>query len=151
MTENGYTKEEILKGERIILQVCHCSSSVLPMADPPIFQTLNFDISSYCTPYSWVRRISKADDYDIQTRTLSKFLMEVTLLDHRFLRCKPSLIAAIGMFTARKMLDGDWVCRVVHDIPWVHTSDTILIIERRFRLLLQLHRDPTIAWSSNHD
>ncbi|KAI5454581.1 B-type cyclin [Naganishia albida] len=90
MTENGYTKEEILKGERIILQ------------------TLNFDISSYCTPYSWVRRISKADDYDIQTRTLSKFLMEVTLLDHRFLRCKPSLIAAIGMFTARKMLDGDW-------------------------------------------
>jgi hypothetical protein len=22
MTENGYTKEEILKGERIILQVC---------------------------------------------------------------------------------------------------------------------------------
>ncbi|KAJ9101950.1 hypothetical protein QFC19_005032 [Naganishia cerealis] len=90
MTENGYTKEEILKGERIILQ------------------TLNFDISSYCTPYSWVRRISKADDYDIQTRTLSKFLMEVTLLDHRFLRCKPSLIAAIGMFTARKMLDGNW-------------------------------------------
>ncbi|KAJ9108930.1 hypothetical protein QFC21_000252 [Naganishia friedmannii] len=90
MTENGYNKEEILKGERIILQ------------------TLNFDISSYCTPYSWVRRISKADDYDIQTRTLSKFLMEVTLLDHRFLRCKPSLIAAIGMFTARRMLDGDW-------------------------------------------
>jgi hypothetical protein len=72
-------------------------------------QTLNFDISSYCTPYSWVRRISKADDYDIQTRTLSKFLMEVTLLDHRFLRCKPSLIAAIGMYAARRMLDGDWV------------------------------------------
>ncbi|GHJ85625.1 hypothetical protein NliqN6_2027 [Naganishia liquefaciens] len=90
MTENGYTKEEILKGERIILQ------------------TLNFDISSYCTPYSWVRRISKADDYDIQTRTLSKFLMEVTLLDHRFLRCKPSLIAAIGMYAARRMLDGEW-------------------------------------------
>jgi G2/mitotic-specific cyclin 1/2 len=91
MTENGYTKEEILKGERIILQ------------------TLDFTISSYCSPYSWVRRISKADDYDIQTRTLSKFLMEVTLLDHRFLRCKPSMIAAIGMYLARKMLGGDWV------------------------------------------
>lgn len=46
--------------------------------------------------------------------------MEVTLLDHRFLRCKPSLIAAIGMFTARKMLDGDWVCRVVLEIWWDH-------------------------------
>lgn len=56
-----------------------------------------------------MRRISKADDYDIQTRTLSKFLMEVTLLDHRFLRAKPSLIAAVGMYLARRMLGGDWV------------------------------------------
>jgi G2/mitotic-specific cyclin 1/2 len=91
MTENGYTKDEILKGERIILQ------------------TLDFSISPYCSPYSWVRRISKADDYDIQTRTLSKFLMEVTLLDHQFLRAKPSMIAAVGMYLARRMLGGDWV------------------------------------------
>ncbi|KAI0925977.1 hypothetical protein AcW1_008262 [Taiwanofungus camphoratus] len=90
MTENGYTKEEILKGERIVLQ------------------TLEFKISHYCSPYSWMRKISKADNYDIQTRTLSKFLTEVTLLDHRFLRVKPSLIAAIGMYTARRMLEGDW-------------------------------------------
>jgi G2/mitotic-specific cyclin 1/2 len=90
MTENGYTKDDILKGERIVLQ------------------TLDFNVSQYCSPYSWVRRISKADDYDIQTRTLSKFLMEVTLLDHRFLRCKPSMIAAIGMYLSRKMLGGTW-------------------------------------------
>ncbi|GAA6004671.1 cyclin family protein [Rhodotorula paludigena] len=90
MTEGGYTRDEILKGERIVLQ------------------SLEFNISSYCTPYSWVRRISKADDYDIQTRTLSKFLMEVTLLDHRFLRAKPSMIAAVGMYLSRRMLGGDW-------------------------------------------
>ncbi|KAG6330793.1 hypothetical protein ID866_8298 [Astraeus odoratus] len=90
MTENGYTKEEILKGERIVLQ------------------TLDFKISQYCSPYSWMRRISKADDYDIQTRTLGKFLAEITLLDHRFLRCKPSLISAVAMYSARKMLGGDW-------------------------------------------
>jgi len=90
MTERGYTKEEILKGERIMLQ------------------TLEFKISHYCSPYSWMRKISKADDYDIQTRTLSKFLTEVTLLDYRFLRVKPSMVAAIGMYTARKMLGGDW-------------------------------------------
>ena len=92
MTEGGYNKEDILKGERIILQ------------------TLDFRISMYCSPYSWCRKISKADEYDVQTRTLSKFLMEVTLLDHRFLRAKPSLIAAVGMYTARTMLGGDWVC-----------------------------------------
>ncbi|PFH53068.1 hypothetical protein AMATHDRAFT_138498, partial [Amanita thiersii Skay4041] len=90
MTENGFTRDEILKGERIILQ------------------TLDFQISHYCSPYSWMRKISKADDYELQTRTLSKFLTEVTLLDHRFLRAKPSLIAAVGMFSARKMLGGDW-------------------------------------------
>lgn len=34
--------------------------------------------------------------------------MEVTLLDHRFLRARPSLIAAVGMFLAKKMLQGEW-------------------------------------------
>ena len=91
MSEGGYTKDDILKGERIILQV------------------LDFKVSGYCTPYSWVRKISKADDYEIQTRTLSKYLMEVTLHDYRFLRAPPSLIAAVGMFTAQKMLGGTWV------------------------------------------
>ncbi|KAJ7773200.1 cyclin [Mycena metata] len=90
MTDHGYNKEEILKGERIMLQ------------------TLEFRVSHYCSPYSWMRKISKADDYDIQTRTLSKFLTEVTLLDYRFLRVKPSLIAAVGMYSARRMLDGSW-------------------------------------------
>lgn len=90
MTEGGYSKDEIFKGERIVLQ------------------TLDFKVSSYCSPYSWVRRISKADDYDIQVRTLAKFLMEMTLLDHRFLRAKPSLIAAISMFLSKKMLGGHW-------------------------------------------
>lgn len=91
MTGNGYTRDEILKGERIILQ------------------TLEFRVSHYCSPYSWMRKISKADDYDVQTRTLSKFLTEVTLLDHHFLGVKPSLVAAIGMYTARRMLQGPWV------------------------------------------
>lgn len=94
MTENGYTKDEILKGERIMLQ------------------TLDFKVSDYCSPYSWMRRISKADDYDIQTRTLCKYLVEVTLLDSRFLRVKPSMVAAIGMYTARRMLGNNWVSDV---------------------------------------
>ncbi|KIO34357.1 hypothetical protein M407DRAFT_64372 [Tulasnella calospora MUT 4182] len=99
MTENGYSRDEILKGEKIILQ------------------TLDFNVSPYCSPYSWVRRISKADDYDIQTRTLCKFLMEVTLLDHRFLRAKPSLIAAVGMYTSKRMLQGSW------DEAFIYYSD----------------------------
>ncbi|KAL0954854.1 hypothetical protein HGRIS_003793 [Hohenbuehelia grisea] len=90
MTGESYSKAEMLKGERIILQV------------------LDFKVSDYCSPYSWMRKISKADDYDIQTRTLSKFLIEVTLLDYRFVPVKPSMVAAVGMYTARRMLGGEW-------------------------------------------
>lgn len=91
MTNRAFEMEELLKGERIILQV------------------LDFHVSHYCSPYAWMRKISKADDYDLQTRTLSKFLTEVTLMDHRFLRVKPSLVAAVGMYSARMMLGGKWV------------------------------------------
>ncbi|GAA99397.1 uncharacterized protein L969DRAFT_73352 [Mixia osmundae IAM 14324] len=90
MTQNSFSRDEILKGERIILS------------------TLEFNISCYCTPYSWVRKISKADDYEIETRTMSKYLMEVTMLDHRFLKAKASQIAAVSMYLARRMLGGDW-------------------------------------------
>jgi hypothetical protein len=123
MTENGYTKDEILKGERIILQ------------------TLDFSISPYCSPYSWVRRISKADDYDIQTRTLSKFLMEVTLLDHQFLRAKPSMIAAVGMYLARRMLGGDWVSQSPHYHAHIDADHS----ERRHYILLELYRSSTTS------
>jgi cyclin-like protein len=126
MTENGYSKEEILKGEWIVLQ------------------TLEFNISHYCSPYSWMRKISHADDYDIQTRTLSKFLAEVSLLDHRFLRVKPSMIAAIGMYTARRMLGGDWVSIPFLEITWVLTWQT----ERRIRFLFWLHRRAIRTWIS---
>ncbi|SPO37552.1 related to b-type cyclin 2 [Pseudozyma flocculosa] len=121
MTENGYSREEILKGERIILA------------------TLDFNVSSYCSPYSWVRRISKADDYDIQTRTLSKFLMELTLLDHRFLRARPSLIAAIGMFLAKKMLAGEWDDAFVY-----HSNFTEEQLVPGANLLLERLLDPSI-------
>jgi G2/mitotic-specific cyclin 2 len=128
MTENGYSREEVLKGERIVLQ------------------TLDFRVSEYCSPYSWMRKISAADDYDIQvsmtcvrsiwqvltddmasqTRTLSKFLTEVTLLDYRFLGCKPSLIAAVGMYSARRMLGGDWVSLKPHCCAlWQHAAATL--------------------------
>lgn len=139
MTEGGYTRDEILKGERIILQVRPPRFTSLDPVLIHVLQSLEFNISPYCSPYSWVRRISKADDYDIQTRTLSKFLMEVTLLDHRFLRAKPSMIAAIGMFLARKMLGGEWV-RSSSQSSVASITHAFSPTERVLRVLLQLHR-----------
>ncbi|KAI0904788.1 cyclin-like protein [Ustulina deusta] len=90
VADDGFTEEEILSAERFILG------------------TLNYDLS-YPNPMNFLRRISKADNYDIQTRTIGKYLMEISLLDHRFMAYRPSHVAAAAMYLARLIFDrGDW-------------------------------------------
>ena len=92
VADDGFTEEEILKAERFVLE------------------TLNYDLS-YPNPMNFLRRISKADNYDIQTRTIGKYLLEISLLDHRFLEYAPSHVSAAAMYLARLILErGDWVC-----------------------------------------
>ena len=92
VADDGFTEEEILSAERYVLTA------------------LNYDLS-YPNPMNFLRRISKADEYDIQTRTLGKYLMEISLLDHRFMQYLPSHIAAASMYLARIILEkGEWVC-----------------------------------------
>ena len=96
VADDGFTEAEILSAERYVLSA------------------LNYDLS-YPNPMNFLRRISKADNYDIQTRTIGKYLMEISLLDHRFMHFLPSHIAAAAMYLARRILDrGEWVC--VHDL-----------------------------------
>jgi G2/mitotic-specific cyclin 1/2 len=93
MADGGYTDEEILSAEKYVLT------------------TLEFDLS-YPNPMHFLRRVSKAEGYDIQTRTLAKYLMEMSCVDHRFLSYPPSLLAAAGVWMARLVLDRpEWVSR----------------------------------------
>ncbi|KAI1271958.1 cyclin-like protein [Xylaria sp. FL0933] len=90
VADDGFTEEEILSAERFILG------------------TLNYDLS-YPNPMNFLRRISKADNYDIQTRTIGKYLTEISLLDHRFMAYRPSHVAAAAMYLARLIFDrGEW-------------------------------------------
>ncbi|KKZ68454.1 G2/mitotic-specific cyclin 1/2 [[Emmonsia] crescens] len=83
-------------------------------AERHVLATLNYDIS-YPNPMNFLRRISKADNYDIQTRTLGKYLMEVSLLDHRFMAYRQSHVAAAAMYLARLILDrGPWDATLAH-------------------------------------
>ena len=92
VADDGFSEEEILKAERFVLAA------------------LNYDLS-YPNPMNFLRRISKADNYDIQTRTLGKYLLEISLLDHRFMKYHPSHIAAASMYLSRLILErGEWVC-----------------------------------------
>ncbi|CZT01620.1 probable G2/mitotic-specific cyclin-B1 [Rhynchosporium agropyri] len=96
VADDGFSEAEILSAERFVLTA------------------LNYDLS-YPNPMNFLRRISKADNYDIQTRTLGKYLMEISLLDHRFMEYLPSHIAAAAMFLARTILDrGQWDATLAH-------------------------------------
>ena len=90
VADDGFSESEILSAERFVLA------------------SLNYDLS-YPNPMNFLRRISKADNYDIQTRTLGKYLLEIGCVDHRFLQYPPSQVAAAAMYLARLALDrGDW-------------------------------------------
>jgi len=92
MVDGGYTVDEILKAERFMLSM------------------LQFELG-WPGPMSFLRRISKADDYDLETRTLAKYFLEITVMDERFVGCTPSFTAAGAHCLARFLLrKGDWVC-----------------------------------------
>lgn len=93
IADDGFSEAEILSAERFILS------------------TLSYDLS-YPNPMNFLRRVSKADNYDIQSRTIGKYLTEISLLDHRFMAYRPSHVAAASMYLARLMLDrGEWVSK----------------------------------------
>ncbi len=126
VADDGFTEAEILSAERFILS------------------TLKYDLS-YPNPMNFLRRISKADNYDIQSRTFAKYLMEISLLDHRFMAFRSSHIAASAMYLSRVILDnGPWVrppslatSDILNGLVWLTTRSPPL-------------QDETIAYYSGY-
>lgn len=102
MSDGGFTDQEILQAERYMLQA------------------LNFELC-YPSPMNFLRRISKADNYDIHSRTVAKYLMEIPLLDHSFLECAPSMISGAALCLARRMMgQTDWDANLTHYSGYTH-------------------------------
>lgn len=119
MVDNGYTADELLKAERFMLSM------------------LQFELG-WPGPMSFLRRISKADDYDLETRTLAKYFLEVTIMDERFVGCTPSYLAAGAHCLARLMIYGaDWSKAHVYysNYTWTQLQDLL-------RLMLECCEDP---------
>ncbi|KAK7394085.1 B-type cyclin [Neonectria punicea] len=96
MVDNGYTADEVLKAERFMLSM------------------LSFELG-WPGPMSFLRRVSKADDYDLETRTLAKYFLELTIMDERFVASPPSFLAAGAHCLSRMILNkGDWSKAHVH-------------------------------------
>ncbi|ODV62007.1 cyclin family protein [Ascoidea rubescens DSM 1968] len=96
VTDGGFSEEDILNAEKVVLAV------------------LEFNMS-YPNPLEFLRRISKADNYDVQTRTLGKYLLEISVIDYKFIGLCPSLCAAGAMYISRKILKrGEWNGNLIH-------------------------------------
>ncbi|KAE8352864.1 cyclin-like protein [Aspergillus coremiiformis] len=104
MVDGGYTADEILKAERFMLTM------------------LQFELG-WPGPMSFLRKISKADDYDLETRTLAKYFLEITIMDERFVGCPPSFTAAGAHCLARLMLrKGNWTPAHVHYAGYTYSQ-----------------------------
>ncbi|KAI8808206.1 cyclin-like protein [Cladochytrium replicatum] len=89
LCQDQYTAKEIVQGERFALQA------------------VDYDLSYPC-PLGFVRRISRADGFDEDVRSLAKYFTEITMDDYRFLLYLPSHIAAAAMFLAGGMMRREW-------------------------------------------
>ena len=118
MVDNGYSVDEVLKAERFMLSM------------------LQFELG-WPGPMSFLRKISKADDYDLETRTLAKYFLEITIMDERFVGSPPSFTAAGAHCLARQMLrKGTWVSDLE---DFFEKLSLTMYSDTRARLLLELH------------
>ena len=118
VADNTFSDKEILDAERHVLA------------------TLDYNMS-YPNPMHFLRRISKADNYDIETRTLGKYLMEISLLDHRFMEYSQSHVAAAAMYLARLILErGSWASLIAPIQQYLQAN---ILIERHTRALFWIH------------
>ncbi|KAL0958176.1 hypothetical protein HGRIS_000339 [Hohenbuehelia grisea] len=94
--DSSYTETEILQAERYILK------------------TLDYNLN-YPNPVHFLRRISKADDYNVKVRTLGKYLLEIGCVEWRLVACPPSLLAAASIWLARLALGSEqWTPNLAH-------------------------------------
>lgn len=102
--DSSYTEAEILQAERYVLK------------------TLDWNLN-HPNPMHFLRRISKADDYDVKARTVGKYLLEVAALEWRLLATPPSLVAAAAIWLARLILGNDkWTPNLAHYSSYAESS-----------------------------
>ncbi|ODV91742.1 hypothetical protein CANCADRAFT_30077 [Tortispora caseinolytica NRRL Y-17796] len=109
-----------------------------------ILNCLDYSMS-YPNPMNFLRRISKADSSHMETRTIAKYLLELTAVSDKFHGIEPSLCAATAMFLSKCMLS-----RWGWDDKFIAASGgySLIDLERPVRLLLELLLGPRIYESS---
>lgn len=85
ITDNAYTKEDILEMERMMLQ------------------SLDFDIQ-ITSSYRFLQRFTKIMKVDSLVFNLSQYLLELALVSYKMSKYKSSNIAASALYLSLKMI-----------------------------------------------
>lgn len=94
--DDEYTAKEIIQAEKFMID------------------TLEFELG-WPGPMSFLRRISKADDYDCNIRTLTKYLLETTIMDPKLIASPSSWLTAGAYYLSKIILqDDDWSLKHVY-------------------------------------
>ncbi|CEP22879.1 CLB2 [Cyberlindnera jadinii] len=117
--ESGCVVEDILNAEKYILEV------------------LEFDLS-YPNPMNFIRRISKADDYDVNTRNIAKYFIEISVMDVEFIGVRPSLSAAAAMYLSRRLFGKDeWNGNLIYYSGGITESELMPVAHQYLKYLVQ--------------
>lgn len=85
ITDKAYTREQILAQENDILK------------------SLDFDIT-ISSPYRFLERYAKISESDDLIFNYARYLIELTLIENKMLKWKPSLVTCSAIYTAKKIL-----------------------------------------------
>ncbi|XP_041126563.1 G2/mitotic-specific cyclin-B1-like [Polyodon spathula] len=99
-----------------------CSTAQIRAIEMEILRVLQF---GFGCPISlqFLRRASKIGEADAEQHTLSKYLMELTMVDYDMVHYPPSQIAAAAFALALKVLDfGEWTPTLQHYMNYTESS-----------------------------
>ncbi|CCD22623.1 B-type cyclin CLB5 NDAI_0A04670 [Naumovozyma dairenensis CBS 421] len=84
------------------------SKTEIKNAEMFMLTSLGFSLG-YPNPMNFLRRISKADSYNFETRNIAKCILEFSICYHSFITLKPSLLSTMAMYLARRIVNADQV------------------------------------------
>jgi len=126
--DSSYTEGEILQAERYVMK------------------TLDWNLS-YPNPVHFLRRVSKADDYNVKVRTLAKYLLEIAILEWRLIAAPPSLLAAASIWLARLALGSEnWV----NIRPFLSLYFSLVLFPKYAQLIPNTLQTPNLAHYSSY-
>jgi len=101
-----------IKDLRYLCEDAYNQQEILAM-EQRIFARLRFNLGMPA-PITFLRRTSKAENEQMDTRIIGKYLIESSILSERFIKYTPSLISAAAMLAARRMRQsGPWVRKTI--------------------------------------